>query len=261
MLEITNIIVDPFDPKDYVIYWEFSNQKNRPLNEFIFRIFKAQEKHGNYKLISRDLDPSAISSFRDKKTSKLDRWSEHHYKIEVEDTVSGKKETYGPGGVGMEPSPSDKMIIRNDRNKLLNFARDVLVFSQPREGRRCGCFNTILNKTEVPDCKSCGGTGYLTGHDSIYFTKMFFPSEMNQATTLDGPEHPSVKGLWTSNYPIIREGDMIVTKENNRYSVTSVSQVEPHGVTIKQQISVIRIKRSDVMMKIEVPEEFKVIKK
>jgi len=257
-MEITSINIDPFDKRDYIIQWEYSNAKNRPTSDFDLFIYRStiKDQDDKYSKLSGKLSLST-PIYKDKKTSKLDIWKDVYYKIELVDKVNGGSYFFGPQGLGQEPSSQDRLIIKHKRRKLFKTGRSVLIFKNPRDGLRCECYNPILQKIEKPNCSVCGGTGFVKGFDGYVYTKFFFPPEAMQEPNKYGDEQPVIKNFITSDFPHIRSGDMIVDTENRRFIVSVVQSVNPRGVLIGQNISALRVKSTDVIMGIPVPDDFK----
>jgi hypothetical protein len=257
VIRIDGIDIDVFDPKDFIVAWDFSNPKNEPLSGYKLHIYKSNDEHGAYKKVAKNLAASGATTWRDKRTTKADNWMNLFYKIEIERSSDGKKTTYGPTSRFERPNPADQMLAERIRSELENFGEEVVVFSKPADGVRCECFNEILGQIEIPNCTKCGGTGYGAGFYTHFFTHMEIPQETLNETTENATEQRQIQTFRMGNFPALRRGYLVVNKLNRRYIVDDISQVAPHFSIVEQVFTAIRVKESDLQMHVEVPSEFK----
>ena len=257
MIEIVNMKIDPFERDDFVFYWEILNSRSEDITNFEVRVLRSRNKNGDYKVCLGWKPANSISFFRDRRTTKNQRWVEISYKIEVKKLDTNIVEVFGPASLEREPTSLDKMIIRNQRNQLFSRGRDVIIFKKPEDGIRCTCFNETLGDFDVFDCNICGGSGYQKKNSGVFFSKIFFPQENRSNASREGKEQHLMTGIWLSNYPIMSSGDMIVDKRNDRYIVNDITVYNPRDVIIRQELQLAAVKKTSTLMSMPIPEDFK----
>lgn len=256
MLELI-LYLDPFDSKDFLVYWEIVNKLGKNLSDYRLHVYRAIGVDSKYQLISLPLDPSTSNFYRDKKTSKLRKWLDVHYKVEVERLSDGKREIYGPVRVERNATASDRLIISHKRKQYVRFGNPVVVGKLNQEGIRCACWNKILGKSDDSNCTMCHGTGYSKGYTNFYFTRMFFDAERKANPQISSEEQPLSRTFRCSNFPILNPGDLIIDRANRRYTVDVIDPVIPHGVILEQVLRVTEVNKTDVEMDVPIPEDFR----
>jgi hypothetical protein len=96
-----------------------------------------------------------------------------------------------------------------------------------RENSNCPeCFSTELNKRIKASCDTCDGSGKLssfTGPIPMRYAPVSL--ERNQATMGDVESEIEIVSGWTGNTPMLRIGDIIITKEHAKYKVHAIPSV------------------------------------
>jgi len=65
----------------------------------------------------------------------------------------------------------------------------------------------------------------------------------------------AVTSAWTSNFPLLTPGDIIVEPGNRRWRINFVTPTEQFRVPVRQIAQIFYIDKSDVEYKLEVPDE------
>lgn len=149
------------------------------------------------------------------------------------------------------------------RNKQLFLRRiggtKCYVFIRKTFGKKCThCYDPTRQKSVSSNCIYCFGTTFENGY--------FSPIEMyiqlnplakgNSKTDLENVENLRIDGVWTSNFPILSPGDLIVESKtpDKRYIIeTPIITTEQHNALIEQRFPVIQVHLSRIEMKVNVP--------
>lgn len=131
---------------------------------------------------------------------------------------------------------------------------EVVLLKRKRTGELCECYDDVRGARLSDKCKSCFGTGYKGGfYPAIKLKVCFLNVEATQ-------ESMDIKGtfkentplsFWTSNYPLIEEGDIIGNlSTGDKYTVASWQPSYKNGYLIRQTVRTERLPGSSVFTKI-----------
>ena len=138
--------------------------------------------------------------------------------------------------------PYGAEIARRHRIQLVNgrVGNKVYVFHRMHNSTRCPeCWDDILQKRSRVNCSVCNSTGFIQGYYNPIETYISFgPEQVSISQQIDGPSTaPNQVQCWTSNYPIINVGDVIIEPGSNRiWDVHSVGLTMYKRVITKQDI-------------------------
>lgn len=149
------------------------------------------------------------------------------------------------------------------RNKNLLLERLVgtkcFVFIRRTFGTKCThCYDQARQKSMTSYCLYCFGTTFEGG----YFSPVQMYLQLNplvkgnNKSALENTENLRIDGIWTTNYPILSPGDLIVEAEHqdDRYVIeTPVMHTEQNQAIVEQRFPVTKIHSSRVEMKVAVP--------
>lgn len=248
--------IDPFDPKDYIIYWEIESSVSFDNDRYKIVVMRSEVEGGVYEEISGKISTSSISFFRDKFFNKNTKFQSVSYKIKLIDETNNSFELFGPRGINLEVRPSDLLIIKYERIRFIARGNDLIVFHRPRQGQRCSCYNEILNSVSDISCPTCFGSGFSKSFSSVFYTKAFMDTEPHNLFNRASEEQSAQKNFMFPNFPILSTGDVFVDKINRRYKVLEVYPVKPHETIISQRVSAIEVNKTDAEMMIPIPSEF-----
>lgn len=177
-----------------------------------------------------------------------------------------------PSGMIMDTSPAYTLTYEPDiaylsylveaeraLQKIDGVAGVALILK--REGERCpSCWNVIEAKRMKDYCPVCFGTGWDGGYwDPISFTFRYLRMPSVGQINLDGaPTYDSVYQVQALYYPALLEGDVIVDTHNaERFRVHTIELVTYRSsFPVFQNITAIRIPKSDALHALTIPEEF-----
>ena len=138
--------------------------------------------------------------------------------------------------------PYGAEIARRHRVQLVHgkMGNKSYVFHRMHNSTRCpDCWDDILQKRSRVNCATCNSTGYIQGYyNPIEVYISFGPEQVSVSQQLDGPATaPNRVQCWTSNYPIINVGDIIIESGSNRiWDVGSVGLTMYRRVITKQDL-------------------------
>lgn len=114
----------------------------------------------------------------------------------------------------------------------------MFLFVRMKEGTRCPrCWDEILQKRVRSDCPDCTDTGWLLGYYDPYPIYVSVGTEKETMDhLLDGPSNTSNKiQAWTSNYPILNNGDVIIEPRTRKIWVIIDREFSTHKRVITKQ--------------------------
>lgn len=135
--------------------------------------------------------------------------------------------------------------VRRDAETMLRVMKNPPVFllSKRRVGMKCPvCWDPILRKTKFADCKVCNGTGEVQGfYKPIQILLSTNVSSFMGTLSVEDLDKVALTPIdaWTTGYPRILPGDVIVDQLNKRYKVQNVSQRTHAQQIIRQLLSLV----------------------
>jgi hypothetical protein len=131
-----------------------------------------------------------------------------------------------------------------------------LTFVRKTFGQRCAeCFDFSLGRSLLEKCTRCFNTRHVGGyHTPMLIHYGFSPSPKVLEIANFGEVQPSEVDCWTSNYPILSPGDLLVEPNNRRWKVERIHPTERLRVPIRQICRLSEINRSDVEYLVPVQE-------
>lgn len=258
MLEVSKISIDQkFSSKFLLVEFEICNTME-DINDYQFDILRSNAFNGDYEVIAIDVKDF---SFKDYSVNLLNPTIEYFYKIRIIDKI----------GNDVYESNVKKLIIKNDDEYITYFnyinnkylcdviADDKLkLLKRKRFGTYCECYDDVREKSKKANCTSCYGTKFAGG---------YFPPVDISVNYLNSPsltEEFDIKGIsqnespvqfWTTSFPKIHQGDIIVLPDNSRCKVISWSNSDKNNVSLRQTVTIQKIPESDVIYKFPIEEE------
>jgi len=149
------------------------------------------------------------------------------------------------------------------KNKRLLLERIVgtkcLVYIRKTFGKRCDqCYDAVRGKAIDGHCEKCYGTTF----DGGYYAPIIMYVQTNPIVKaelkdqLQVSENLRIDGIWCSNFPHLKPGDLIVEVDNPdfRYIIDNpIQRTEQHNALIEQRFPVIIVHKSRVEMKLKIP--------
>lgn len=129
------------------------------------------------------------------------------------------------------------------------FGTPCLVFKRKREGAYCpNCWDTVLKRVTASKCTTCLGTGKLGGfYKAIEAWVGIEEKPINPHITEHGDVMPSSTIVRFTNYPVMRDGDMIMEAQSGRlWKVNRVDTSEKQGTPLLQLCYASEVDRDDI---------------
>lgn len=175
-----------------------------------------------------------------------------YYKIKCEEGAS----SYESEPLSSYPvaTPAALMIVR--KNEVLLSKRVGIpsyVYVKRTWGTRCPkCYRGGAADSQ---CDLCYGTSFVGGYfDPIAVYVARAPEQRVSGRANGVPIETDRRRFWTSNYPLLREGDVIVDSRGERWIVLpGITVTDFKGFPLRQVFNASRRPNSDVIFKLEVP--------
>jgi hypothetical protein len=146
-----------------------------------------------------------------------------------------------------------KEAIRRNRWILEQGGERVMVFIRSSMGEQCPCFEDSHGQP-LNDCPQCLGTGYIPPYSGPYNVIIAPPEAQKSIELLDmGLRINYEYESFTGPFPTLRERDVIVRPNNERYVVGPVNYQGSRGATYQQHFTMAYLDELDIRYKIGVP--------
>lgn len=123
-----------------------------------------------------------------------------------------------------------------------------------RAGTRCRCFAPEYESILKSDCTDCYGTGWLRGYELLRSVKCRVLS-ITETLKLQpkGIIFDSRPKAWIVDFPISRNGDIIVRRNGERYEIDQVDPVIHQGVLTEQNFSLTSLPETHPVYLYQIP--------
>jgi hypothetical protein len=147
----------------------------------------------------------------------------------------------------------EELVLRKlIRNKIAIIKRKHL-------GNRCPeCYDVNTGSVIKSNCKTCGGTGFLTSYYPPFITwgqRVPTTKEVTEVTdTPSSANEVDYTRLTILDYPTVAPQDVIVELDSNdRYKVDRVEQTEIRREIVHQELTLSKLNRADQLYKMAIP--------
>lgn len=157
---------------------------------------------------------------------------------------------------GAEIARRHRIMLHHGLNGNKMFA-----FIRMRDGALCpDCWDDILQQRSKVDCSTCNDTGYIVGYyNPIELYVSMSGETVAVQSSLDGPTPaPDQASAWTSNFPLLNIGDMLLETKGNRFWEVQQNDLTMHKrVVTKQQLTLVKQEGDDPLLRLinRVPKE------
>jgi len=269
MLRFTSLSVQGFTVDALTVAWEV--EPVDPLafhsEDVEYRVYRSNSPEGPFDLLT---ETPLVDTFAwvDTSLNRRSFWRKFYYKVEATyvptgwtgETIVQRAEVQRTRAVQMLVALE---IVRRERLLLGGIGvtpgftgTRCAVFIRRTFGQHCAeCFNPVLKRSSVEKCSRCFNTRYVGGFFapiSQYFN--FEPSPQIMQVVNWGECQPSETDGWTTNYPLLSPGDMVVEDTNRRWKVDRVHCTKRLRIPVRQICRFSEINRSDVEYLVSVDE-------
>lgn len=257
MIEIGELQVRTFVLDELTITWQVEIDPEENILEYEMFVLRSESPEGEFETVSPGLFD--IYEFTDRDVSTHSKWRKYYYKIKAVHTPSGReffsepRQSYIPTDlnlIGLEVARRERLLLRE------YVGVPSYLFIMRRWGPRCpSCWDFLKKQVRKSNCNRC----FRVGRDLGYFTPIstliqYSPYGQSVDHTNIGEVEPAQTQAWTTNYPLITPGDVIVEPGNRRWRVSAVSTTEQFRVPVRQMLQLHYIDPGDVEYELEIPD-------
>jgi len=146
-----------------------------------------------------------------------------------------------------------KEAIRRNRWILQQAGHRVKLYFRPWFGERCECWEERGRNQARLDCKICYGTGFKSGYLGPIDILIAPPdTEKNLELTDLGLSLNWVISTWTGPTPEINQRDLIIDKDNRRFTIGPVNKKSCRGMILQQHFDISLLDETDIRYEIPV---------
>lgn len=249
-ISVDDISVRSLDIDHFEITWKVRTQSEDIL-DYTFQVLRSQGPAGPFEPVSTEMDDRFF--FVDNHLFRSHDFRTLFYKIRVKSKETQEYKDFGPADPGPDPD-----LIALELRKHFNLltcefiGRRCWVVPVRTFGKRCGCFNPIIQKRTQSHCHTCYDTGFILGYMTpIESWIAIDPDQKSEQNTNIGPTTQSNTTARMGFFPPVKPRDLIIEPENVRWRVVSVSGTEKLRAQIRQEITIHKIPNTDIEYKLE----------
>lgn len=259
MIEIGALKVQSFVLDELAIFWQVEIDPEENILDFEMFVLRSESPEGEFEVVSPGLFDTF--SFVDLDVCTRSKWRKFYYKIKAVFTPSGA-ETFSDVKNSFIPTEINLIgleIARRNREVLLAEFVGVpcTLFVKRTFGPRCpDCWDFLKKQVRRSNCESCFRVGRANGYYTPIFPVLFQLNPHGQSIDHSnlGELEPAQTNAWTSNFPLLKPGDVIVEPGNRRWRISAVSTTEQFRVPVRQMVNIYYIDPSDIEYNLEVPD-------
>lgn len=183
----------------------------------------------------------------------------YFYKIRITNLITGEKRDSFVFGLNETLDDEYGFYLSELYSIYLDAAINnspMILLKKKRTGEICGCFDDIRNTSRASKCTNCFNAKYSGGYYNPVDIRVCF---LNAPVENERMDHSGIVSddtpiqMWTGNYPIIQQGDILVDKvTGTRFIVTTSQQSLKNKTTLRQTLQIDRIPESDVIYKLKI---------
>jgi len=255
MIRFSSFDVLVYVPDCLTLKWEIENIP-AGYTESV-NIFRSESPEGPWEPIASDV--SAKEYYHD--------WGAHidhphvtvYYKLTGTVSDGGDPEDIKDSEVEhlqYEPDAITKEVLRKENLLLEQYVGfPVLFLVQRTWGPKCvACYDEVLGTGTSSTCEVCYNTKFTGGfYDPIPSYVAF--SSAGKAEQTVGPiiTGTDMRSFWTTNYPDLKRGDVMIDPQNIRWKIEGVKmQTARLGAKMRQMFSAVKVPPEDVLSKLDV---------
>lgn len=146
---------------------------------------------------------------------------------------------------------NERILLRGIGSTPGTLGVPVLLFIRRKFGTRCSCWDPIQQQLTNEQCLDCYGVSFTGGYMDPILTWVN-PDKDLEMIDLDPISVREVLTgkFWTTNYPEISFGDLIIFQTGVRYEVMRKNVTQLQGVNSRQILDVTTIPPGDVRYKV-----------
>ena len=255
MIKVLEVAIEPqFSEGFMYVTFEIANTTEN-LSDYQFDILRSDASNGEFEYVGINIKNF---EFKDYSVNLLNDALEYYYKIRITNKLTD--ESYD--------TDVEKTMTYNSEKyfsylKIMNkmYLEDVIAnppvkyLKKKRFGQYCECYDDVREKSTKQNCTKCYGTKFDGGYYppiDIYVNYMSSPTKPENMSVTGTTIEETPMQLWTGDFPVISQGDVIVLHNGFRYRVISWASTDKGEKTLRQILQVQKIPYSDVIYKFPV---------
>lgn len=256
MISVKEIKLSSQFSVDFIYVQVILNDTSEMISDYRVDLFKSNNENDNFTILTRDMEEL---NYMDYSVNLRTLSTKYFYKAEITSRVTGQTamsevfmhEGKEPDNEAYYLSEIAKMhldvSINNEKMILLN---------RKHSGQLCPyCYDDVRKRSQISNCKVCFGTKYKGGYYEPQTLKVCFLNPSGQVQDFSpygvGDKKTPI-GLWTSNFPLVQNDDILVDINNNRYVVTNWQPSYKNFYLIRQTVQVMMLPKSNLAYEISV---------
>jgi hypothetical protein len=257
VIEIGEVKVQSFVLDQLTISWQVEIDPEENILEYELFLLRSESPEGEFEVVSPGLFDTLF--FIDQDVGTRSKWRKFYYKIKAVHNPSSLEffsesaDSYVPTDlnlIGLEVARRNDLLLQEF------VGTQCTLFIMRRTGPRCpDCWDFKKRQVRKSNCESCFRVGRAGGYYSpinpLYLQISPHGQVVDHANI--GIMEPAQTSAWTSNFPLITPGDVVVEPSNRRWRVASVGTTEQFRVPVRQMLQLYHIDPSDVEYKLEIP--------
>lgn len=266
MLNFTSIKVSSFDLDNFVITWSFDLKPvTEDINKYQFFVQRSNSPNGPFDELNTSSPLIDTFTYTDTQINRLSKWRHFFYRVRAVNVVDAPLEN-----IFSEPAELIMQSLNVQRRQQLEIIRlekillqgvgvtpgfvgiKCLAFIRRSFGQRCTrCWDPVRKKVSSSQCETCFGVGFERGYfDPIVLYVNFSPDQNEAQLEPLGEVETDIVRAWTSNFPILSDGDIIIDPEGVRWRVKSQTKTQILRRITRQSIILYYIQAGDIEYKI-----------
>jgi hypothetical protein len=207
--------------------------------------------------ITTPVNPSGVLSYVDTTPPNVSELGTFYYKVQLRDNSASAVIAESTSRHPRRDRPRIALEIVRRNNLLLRRFAGIRGFllTKKEAGIRCGmCWDAVKERRFRSHCSACGDTGWDNGLSSPIpiFISSSSPTETQTVGVLGASEEIS-RQVWTSNYPLISAGDIIILDYKEIFRVDSVQPITFRETIVSQNLKLTSMSKDREYSNIPLP--------
>lgn len=256
-MKVYDVRVLPLHADHVEIEWQIEGLED--LEEATVTISRSESPEGPWTVIG----PQPVGNrnfFRDLSIDPTSMIRRLYYKVKI--TSGDESHESDPTTFMIQPTRAGLyQVKRLERYLRISTGEPVYFFVKKTWGPRCPACNR--HGAASSSCSICYGTGIHGGYyDAIHGLISKNQVQASQATVVGVEINSEARRMWTSNYPLLKPGDLIVDSMGVRWNVApGISTTEYRGFPFRQNFIGVRLPSDHATYKLPIPHLHSLIQK
>ena len=260
VLEINDLAVsNRYTIESLLVHYTIQNT-HECVDDYRLELQRSHTSEGDYDILSLDILGNIY--YEDYSVNLLNDNIEYYYRIKIIHKNSGAYSFSNVARFVTSPMENISFWLKWTYDKYL---RDVVtgdgyfLLKKKHTGQLCENYDDIRGGCRNSRCTTCWGTGFTGGYYPpipIAFSYIGPGNRQEQPDRAGFINNDLPNQLWTSSYPILDVGDLIVGRlaSGGRYRVTSVTRVAKNEFIVSQRFTMQELSPTDLVQRLEIKD-------